>query len=103
MAATIKDVAKTLGMTSRGVRLRVSALDDLIRPYLRSSPGGQTILTGQAIAILRQLEELRFVEGLSVPEAVAVLRLRASQVVASSESRSPEEISSHRMSGWTVA
>jgi len=102
MAATIKDVAKTLGMTSRGVQFRVNALADLIRPYLRPGPGGQIILTGRAIAILRQLEELRITEGLSVPQAISVLRLRASQVLATSQEEDGETIDSRRMSGWAV-
>ncbi len=102
MAATIKDVAKTLGMTSRGVRFRVNVLDDLIRPHLRSSAGGQTVLTGQAIAILRQLEELRLADALSVTQAASALRVRASQVIATSQPGEKTSGPSRRMSGWAA-
>lgn len=72
--ATIHEVATTLGLTERAVRLRIDALGGLLDAYLRRGQNNELIFTGEAIAILERLEELRKTAGVSVRQAAAMVR-----------------------------
>jgi len=74
MSTTIEHVAKSLGVSIRGARLRVDALDGLIKPYLQRGANNQLIFTGEAVGILQRLEELRHRDGVSVKVAASILR-----------------------------
>jgi len=74
MSATIQQVAKVLGVSVRGVRLRVDALDGIIDPYIRRGENNRLIFTGEAVGLLQRLEELRHRDGLSVKAAASILR-----------------------------
>ena len=74
MSTTIEHVAKSLGVSVRGVRLRVEALDGLIKPHLQRGANNQLIFTGEAVGILQRLEELRHRDGVSVKVAASILR-----------------------------
>ena len=72
--ATLEDVARFLGMSKSAVRNRVNALGETLDVYLSRGPRNRLIFEGEAVAILRRLEELRESEGLPIQEAV--LRLK---------------------------
>lgn len=71
---TIENVATTLGITERGVRLRVDLLSDILDAHLRRGPKNQLLFDDSALAILKRLEEVRRVDGLSLRQAAMVVR-----------------------------
>jgi DNA-binding transcriptional MerR regulator len=71
---TLDEVARFLGLSKRAVRLRVDALGDMIQEYLARGDRNRLIFRGEAVAILRRLEELRRQEGLPIREAADRLR-----------------------------
>lgn len=71
---TLDEVARFLGLSKRAVRLRVDALGDTIQAYLARGDRNRLFFRGEAVAILRRLEELRRQEGLPIREAADRLR-----------------------------
>jgi hypothetical protein len=71
---TLDEVARFLGLSKRAVRLRVDALGDMLEGYLTRGDRNRLIFRGEAVAILRRLEELRREEGLLIREAADRLR-----------------------------
>ena len=71
---TLDEVARFLGLSKRAVRLRVDALGDMIQAYLARGDRNRLIFRGEAVAILRRLEELRRQEKLPIREAADRLR-----------------------------
>jgi len=67
--ATLDDIARFLGLSKRAVRLRVSALGDMLEDYMTRGTRNRLIFQGEAVAILRRLEELRQSEGLPIKQA----------------------------------
>jgi DNA-binding transcriptional MerR regulator len=74
MSTTINDVAKVLGVSVRGIRLRVDALDGVLDPHLRQGENNRTLFDGEALAILRRLEDLRQAESISIRQAASRIR-----------------------------
>jgi len=72
--ATLDDVARFLGLSKRAVRNRVSALGETLDGYLSRGTRNRLIFEGEAVAILRRLEELRTREGLPIREAADRLK-----------------------------
>lgn len=72
--ATLDDVARFLGLSKRAVRNRVSALGETLDAYLSRGARNRLIFEGEAVAILRRLEELREREGLPIHEAARRLK-----------------------------
>jgi hypothetical protein len=72
--ATLDDVARFLGLSKRAVRNRVSALGETLDGYLSRGTCNRLIFEGEAVAILRRLEELRAREGLPIQEAANRLK-----------------------------
>jgi len=72
--ATLDDVARFLGLSKRAVRSRINALGDMLEGYLRRGERNRLIFAGEAVAILRRLEELRQREGIPIREAADLLR-----------------------------
>jgi len=72
--ATIREVAQALGLSERAVRLRIDALDGVLDAYLRRGRNNELVFTGEAIAILRRLEELRQTEAIPIRQAAARIR-----------------------------
>lgn len=72
--ATLEDVARFLGLSKRAVRSRVSALGETLGAYLSRGTRNRLIFQGEAVAILRRLEELREREGLPIQEAAERLK-----------------------------
>ncbi len=72
--ATLEDVARFLGLSKRAVRNRVSALGETLDAYLSRGTRNRLIFQGEAVAILRRLEELRESEGLPIQEAAERLK-----------------------------
>jgi hypothetical protein len=72
--ATLEDVARFLGLSKRAVRNRVNALGETLDAYLSRGSRNRLIFEGEAVAILRRLEELRESEGLPIQEAAERLR-----------------------------
>lgn len=72
--ATLDDVARFLGLSKRAVRNRVSALGETLDGYLSRGARNRLIFEGEAVAILRRLEELREQEGLPIQEAAERLK-----------------------------
>jgi len=66
---TLDDVARFLGLSKRAVRLRVSALGETLDRYLSRGSRNRLIFQGEAVALLRRLEELRQREGLPIQQA----------------------------------
>jgi len=71
---TLDEVARFLGLSKRAVRLRVDALGDMLEGYLSRGDRNRLIFRGEAVAILRRLEELRREEGLPIRESADRLR-----------------------------
>ena len=71
---TIEGIAKSLGLSVRAVRLRRDALDVIIDTHIRRGERGELLFTGEALAILRRLEDIRHGESLSVRQAAARIR-----------------------------
>lgn len=71
---TLDEVARFLGLSKRAVRLRVDALGDMLHGYLSRGDRNRLVFRGEAVAILRRLEELRREEGLQIREAADRLR-----------------------------
>ena len=72
--ATLEDVARFLGLSKSAVRNRVSALGETLDAYLSRGTRNRLIFEGEAVAILRRLEELRELEGLPIQEAAERLK-----------------------------
>ena len=72
--ATLEDVARFLGLSKRAVRNRVNALGETLDAYLSRGTRNRLIFQGEAVAILRRLEELREREGLPIQEAAERLQ-----------------------------
>jgi len=72
--ATLDDIARFLGLSKRAVRLRVSALGDTLDSYMSRGARNRLIFRGEAVAILRRLEELRQREGLPIHQAAERLK-----------------------------
>jgi len=71
---TLDDVARFLGLSKRAVRMRVNALGDTLDGYLTRGSRNRLIFKGQAVAMLRRLEELRQQEGLPIQQAADRLK-----------------------------
>ena len=78
--ATLEDVARFLGLSKRAVRNRVSALGETLDAYLSRGTRNRLIFEGEAVAILRRLEELREREGLPIQEAAERLKWELSYI-----------------------
>ena len=61
-------------MSKRAVRMRVNALGDTLDGYLTRGSRNRLIFKGQAVAMLRRLEELRQQEGLPIQQAADRLK-----------------------------
>jgi len=72
--ATLEDVARSLGLSKRSIRLRMTALGDLLEGYLSRGPRNQLILQGEAVAILERLEQIRREERIPIREAAGMLK-----------------------------
>jgi len=72
--ATLDDIARFLGLSKRAVRHRVSALGDTLDDYMSRGARNRLIFRGEAVAILRRLEELRQREGLPIQQAADRLK-----------------------------
>ena len=72
--ATLEDVAQFLGLSKRAVRNRVNALGKTLDAYVSRGERNRLIFEGEAVAILRRLEELREREGLPIQEAAERLK-----------------------------
>ncbi len=81
---TLDDVARFLGLSKRAVRVRVDALGDMLEGYLSRDDRNRLIFRGEAVAILRRLEELRREEGLAIRAAADKLRGELGEPDASS-------------------
>ncbi|MEM3658320.1 MAG: hypothetical protein QXQ66_07905 [Candidatus Hadarchaeum sp.] len=71
---TIENVVTTLGITQRGVGLRINLLSDLLDAHLRRGLKNQLLFDDSALAILKRLEEVRRLDGLSLRQAAQVVR-----------------------------
>jgi hypothetical protein len=74
MSTTIEDVARVLGVSVRGVRLRVDALDGVLDAHLRQGENNRILFDGEGLAILRRLEELRQAASISIRQAASRIR-----------------------------
>jgi hypothetical protein len=74
MSATIQDVARNLGLSVRAVRLRIDALDGTLTPLLQRGENNQLIFPGEAVGMLRHLEEVRQRDAVSVKAAASIVR-----------------------------
>ena len=90
MSTTIQDVAKVLGVSVRGVRLRVDALRDVVAVHLRQGENNRILFDGDAVAVLRRMEELRKAAGCSIRQAATRIReeLDTNSTDAASQSES---------------
>jgi len=72
--ATLDDLARKLGISKRAVRFRVDALSDLLEKYISRDERNRLVFAGEAVLILRRLEELRIEERLPIRQAAVRLR-----------------------------
>ncbi|MEA3238734.1 MAG: hypothetical protein U9Q94_03010, partial [Candidatus Bipolaricaulota bacterium] len=71
---TLNDLARKLGISKRAVRFRVDALSDLLEKYISRDEKNRLIFAGEAVLLLRRLEELRLEERLPIRQAAVRLR-----------------------------
>lgn len=71
---TIEGVAQSLGLSVRAVRLRRDALDGVLDAHVKRGEKGALLFTGEALAILRRVEDLRRGESISIRQAVERVR-----------------------------
>jgi len=71
---TLDDLARKLGISKRAVRFRVDALSDLLEKYISRGKRNRLVFTGEAVMLLRRLEELRVEERLPIRQAAVRLR-----------------------------
>jgi len=71
---TLEDIARFLGLSKRAVRSRIDALGDTLDHYVSRGVRNRLIFRGEAVAILRRLEELRQREGLPIQQAAERVR-----------------------------
>ena len=74
MTATITDVARNLGLSERAVRLRLDALGAVIDEHLKHGDKNRLVFNGEALAILRRMEDLRSSASISVRQAASRIR-----------------------------
>jgi hypothetical protein len=89
---TINGVATSLGLSVRAVRLRRDALDGILDAHIRRGERGELLFTGEALAIMRRLEDVRHGESLSVRQAASQIRAEI-DVNSVKGSRQPESSS----------
>jgi DNA-binding transcriptional MerR regulator len=93
---TIEDVAATLGITERGVRLRVDLLSDILDAHLRRGPKNQLLFDDSALAVLKRFEEVRRTRGLPLRQAARVLRGELGPGLAKDEENTMAQSASER-------
>jgi len=71
---TIERVAASLGLSVRAVRLRRDALDGILDAHIRRGEKNELLFTGEALAILKRVEDVRHGTSSSVRQAVDVVR-----------------------------
>ena len=71
---TIERVAASLGLSVRAVRLRRDALDGILDAHIRRGEKNELLFNGEALAILRRVEDVRHGTSCSVRQAVDVVR-----------------------------
>jgi len=74
MSTTIEEVASVLGVSVRGVRLRVDTVRDVVAAHLRQGENNRILFDGDAVAVLRRMEELRKAAGCSIRQAASRIR-----------------------------
>jgi hypothetical protein len=67
---SIKDVAKSLGLSTRGVYHRLNMFDGRLNPHLTRGSNNEILFNSSALALLQRMEALRKTEGISIREAV---------------------------------
>jgi len=67
--ATIEDLARTLGISVRAIRLRVDALDGTLNAHISRGANNELLFNGEALAILQRLEALRKRRGIPIRQA----------------------------------
>jgi hypothetical protein len=70
----IAGVAQALGLSVRAVRLRRDALAGILDVHVKRGEKGALLFTGEALAILRRVEDVRRGESVSVRQAVERVR-----------------------------
>ena len=71
---TLDDIARFLGLSKRAVRLRVDALGEMLEDYVTRGTRNRLIFRGEAVSILRRLEQLRRQERLPIQQAAERLK-----------------------------
>jgi len=71
---TLDDIARSLGISKRAVRLRIDALNGVLDEHMHRGHRNRLIFSGQAVALLRRLEELHHTQRLPIRQAAARLR-----------------------------
>jgi len=72
--ATLEEVAQFLGLSKRAVRARVDALGEMLDGYLTRGERNRLIFKGEAVVLLRRLEELRRRERIPIQQAADRLK-----------------------------
>ena len=89
---TITGVATSLGLSVRAVRLRRDTLAGSLDAHIRRGEKNELLFTGEALAILRRVEDVRHSASCSVRQAVETVR-EEMQGNSDSVSRQPESSS----------
>ena len=71
---TIEDLARTLGISVRAVRLRVDALDGTLNAHVSRGTNNELLFNGEALAILQRLEALRKGRGIPIRQAARLIQ-----------------------------
>ena len=66
----LADVAKTLGLSMGSVYRRLQAFNGDLDTHVRRGSNNELLLDGEALAMLRRIEDIRKAQGISIKRAV---------------------------------
>lgn len=66
----LADVAKTLGLSMGSVYRRLQAFNGDLDRHVRRGSNNELLLDGEALAMLRRIEDIRKAQGISIKRAV---------------------------------
>jgi hypothetical protein len=66
----LADVAKTLGLSMGSVYRRLQAFNGDLDKHVRRGSNNELLLDGEALAMLRRIEDIRKAQGISIKRAV---------------------------------
>lgn len=70
----LTDIAKTLGLSAGSVYRRLAAFEGDLDRHMRRGSNNELLFDGEALAILRRVEDIRKAEGISIKRAIMTVQ-----------------------------